>query len=178
MTLEQLGAMLDAFWRPVIDATLNSPFYMQYGLLVVFLYAATPNAIFIPNEVFWATLFFEAADKAQFLTTIIFITAVAGFLGDSAIYFATRAGSRRFIKGYHGKEELKTTHLFHKHKHIIFIIAPTIPIFSEGVLIFAAFKKLPFLKFAPFLLGGNFVKNIIEVSIFVSIGMGVGFIEF
>lgn len=176
--LEELGARIQEVWDPLIAATLQSPFYMQYGLLVVFLYSATPNALFIPNEVFWVTLFFETVDKANFLLVIVFITAIGGFLGDSLIYFITRKGLRYFTKGYKGKEELKTTHLFHKHRHIIFLIAPTIPVFSEGVLIFAAVKKLPFLKFAPYLLGGNFIKNIIEVSVFVLIGMGVGFIEF
>ncbi len=167
---------LEQLWEPIIQATIQSPIYISFGLGVVFLYAMTPNAFFIPNVALWSPLFFQAEDPQKFLVMIIFLTAVAGFIGDSIVYFGARRGMRFFIKGFRQKDSIKMNHLFHKYHRVIFVISPTIPFLSEGVLIFAAFKKLSFEKFSPFLLLGNFIKNIIEVIIFVSIMTGAGMI--
>jgi len=167
---------LEQLWEPIIQATIQSPIYVSFGLGVVFLYAMTPNAFFIPNVALWSPLFFQAEDPQKFLVMIIFLTAVAGFIGDSIVYFGARRGMRFFIKGFRQKDSIKMNHLFHKYHRVIFVISPTIPFLSEGVLIFAAFKKLSFEKFSPFLLLGNFIKNIIEVIIFVSIMTGAGMI--
>jgi len=165
---------IEQFWEPVVQATISHPIYMSFGLGVVFLYAMTPNAFFIPNVALWSPLFFQAEDQQRFLVMIIFLTSIAGFIGDSIIYFGARRGMRFFIKGFRQKDAIKMSHLFHRFHRVLFIISPTIPFLSEGVLIFAAFKKLSFEKFSPFLLLGNFVKNILEVLIFVSIMKGVG----
>ena len=167
---------IEQLWEPIIQATIQSPIYVSFGLGVVFLYAMTPNAFFIPNVALWSPLFFQAEDPQQFLVMIIILTAMAGFIGDSIVYFGARRGMRFFIRDFRKKDAIKMNHIFHRYHRAIFIISPTIPFLSEGVLIFAAFKKLSFEKFSPFLLLGNFIKNIIEVLIFVSIMTGVGII--
>lgn len=167
---------LEQFWEPLVQATIQSPFYMQYGLAIVFLYAMTPNALFIPNVAFWTPLFLEAVDPQKFIVMIIFLTGISGFIGDSLLYFGVRKGFHFLSRNFKTKDELKMSHWFHRFHRLIFIISPTIPFLSEGVLIFAAYKKLPFMKFSPFLLLGNFIKNIIEVIAFSSILVGVGMI--
>lgn len=174
--VELVFERLEQLWEPLIEATINSPIYVSFGLGIVFLYAMSPNAFFIPNVALWSPLFFQAEDTQKFLVMIIFLTAIAGFLGDSIVYWGARRGMRFFITGFRQKETIKMNHLFHKYHRVIFIISPTIPFLSEAVLIFAAFKKLSYEKFSPFLLLGNFVKNIIEVTIFISIMTGAGII--
>lgn len=172
MVLEKI----EQFWEPLIQATIQSPIYMQYGLVVVFLYAMTPNALFIPNVAFWSPLFFEAVDPQKFLVMIIFLTGISGFIGDSLVYFGVRKGFHFFDRNFKSKDAIKMSHAFHRYHRLIFVISPTVPFLSEGVLIYAAYKKLPFMKFSPFLLLGNFIKNIIEVLLFVSLMVGVGVI--
>ena len=166
----------EQFWDPLIQATLQNPFYLKYGLVVVFLYGLTPNTIFIPNVSFWSPLYFDAIDKENFLVMIITLTTISGFIGDTLIYFGAKHGFKFFIKNFKKKDEIRASHAFHKYHRLVFIFSPTIPILSEGALIFAAYSKLRYMKFAPFLLLGNTIKNIVEVTVFLTLMVGVGMI--
>ena len=121
--VELVFERLEQLWEPVIQATINSPIYVSFGLGVVFLYAMSPNAFFIPNVALWSPLFFQAEDPQKFLVMIIFLTAIAGFIGDSIVYFGARRGMRFFIRGFRQKETIKMTHLFHKYHRVIFVIS-------------------------------------------------------
>lgn len=169
---------LQIFQNDFIQLTLNSPFYQSFGLLVVFIYAATPSIVPIPNEAFWVPIYQQVPiiDQQTFLAKIVILLGVSGFLGDSAIYFAAKHGVKYFRKD-DKKAELKMTHWLHRYKHWIFIASPSawfLPSVPEIVLIGAAVKNLKYTSFWHYLLLGNVIRNAWGVALIAS---GINFLE-
>lgn len=159
MSCNNFLSQLSSVYQPIVDVTLASPIYHAYGVLVLFLYSMTPSFLFIPNEAFYIPLL--DAGVVQPLA-IVFIIGIGGTIGDSLIYFGSKHGFKFFTKDAR-KADVKVDKLlkhFHKHKWLIFLITPSIPAFGDLPLVYAGVKKVHYMSFIHYLIGGNFIRAI------------------
>lgn len=142
----------------------NNPNFMNYSTIIIFLYAMTPSFIMLPNEALILPVVLASNDKINTIVFLAVLSGIAGFFGDSLIYFLAKHGYRLFKKK--PIKMLDKKHWLHKHFVIIFLFSPWLLTFiglAEVPLVIAGIKHIHYYRIALFLFIGNMVRSVITI---------------
>jgi len=155
---------IEQILTPIFEEFTRNEIFQQLGVLITFLYSATPSIIPVPNEVLMAPLILAQPTAQQQLDQAIFLiilTSIGGFLGDSAVFFISKFHLHRIFHR-DAPDVPDEDDKFNKYGVVIFLFSPSLMIgagLAEVPLVIAGHKQYSFLRIAPFLLGGNLIRG-------------------
>ena len=135
---------------------LSLPFITNYGLLELFLVAATSSVLPIPTEPTIALLLSENVSPPVILLVLI----PASVLGASVGYLLGKYGIRRIIPFHNPEREEKVRAWFGKYGAALLIISPWIPFAGDLVPIVAGVEEFNPTSFLIIIFVGKAIKGI------------------
>ncbi|MEO9321652.1 MAG: VTT domain-containing protein [Nitrososphaera sp.] len=151
--LYSLGDML----RPIFEPIVHNPFFVQYGLLGLFLNGLFSSVVPIPTEFTTTALLLAGEDRLN----IFIVLAISSIAGGFLAYFLGRTGSMAF-RAFHAKPKASTEErsyaFLKKYGWVAIFISPWIPVFGDVVPIIAGTKNYEFGRFAVAMCVGKAVK--------------------
>ncbi len=154
----------EKFLTPIFVEFTKNEIFQQLGVLITFLYSATPSVIPVPNEVFMTPVILAQPTPQMQLDQAIFliiITSIGGFIGDSAVFFVAKHHLHKIIRR-DKPDEPDEEDKFNKYGLMIFLFSPSLMIgggLAEVPLIIAGHKQYSWFRIAPFLFGGNMIRG-------------------
>jgi len=143
---------------------ISSPFFKQFGLLVLFIWEASPTLFIpIPLLLFIIPLLYAGVSPLN----ILLVALGGSVIGNLSFYYIAKYSIIKLTKGE--AEEFDNSHFLHKHRSWIFVLAPLFFITGDGLMIYAGAKKMPIHQFVIPL----FIGNAIRVIVYVLIALGL-----
>ena len=146
-----LGQTIFTLIDPFYQSIIHSQFFINFGLLALFLVSAIPQILTITNEIIFVPLL--DADIHPFY--IVLVAGLGAVLGDFIEYNIGKGIN--IIRG--NKENAKADHLIHRYRLPIFLITPFLLIVGDIVLIIAGHERIGFKKIFPIVLVSQLIKK-------------------
>jgi len=147
-----------------IEAVINDPFFVKYGLIGLFLNGLLAAIIPIPTELTAIALL--AAGEAKF--TVYIVLAVSSIIGGFFAYYLGTTSSKVF-KFLHRKPKVKDAKrsykLLKKYGWVAIFFCSWMPIIGDFIPIVAGSTKYDFRKFAIAMSAGKAIKFVATVYI-------------
>lgn len=143
--------------RPIFEPIVHNPFFVQYGLLGLFLNGLFSSVVPIPTEFTTTALLLAGEDRLN----IFIVLAISSIAGGFLAYFLGRTGSMAF-RAFHAKPKASTEErsyaFLKKYGWVAIFISPWIPVFGDVVPIIAGTKNYEFGRFAVAMCVGKAIK--------------------
>jgi membrane protein YqaA with SNARE-associated domain len=140
-----------------IDAILNNPIFVKYGLVGLFLNGFLSSVIPIPTELATSAVLAYGEPKLNVFVVLSVSSVAGGFLA----YYIGRGGSR-LLNHFHKKPKEKDVdsgyRFLTKYGWIGIFFCSWIPVLGDVIPIVAGAKKYNFTKFALAMSTGKTVK--------------------
>ena len=162
-----MSALAIRYLRDLLNPIVHNPFFVQYGLLGLFLNGLFSSVVPIPTELTTTALLLAGVDR----TSIFIVLAVGSISGGFVAYVLGRSGNMlfRFLKPKSKQSaEDRSYRLLKKYGWVAIFVSPWIPILGDVVPIIAGTKKYDFVKFAIAMSSGKAVK-VLAIVYFSSI---------
>ena len=148
----------------VAQTILGSPFFKQFGLLVMFIWEASPTLFIpIPLILFMLPLVYAGVNQIDILAV-----ALAGsVIGDLLFYYLAKYSVLHI--GKKAEEEIDESHFLHQHRWLMFIAAPIFYLTGDAIMLYAGAKQMPVHKFIIPMFIGNAIR--ITFDLFIATGI-------
>lgn len=156
--IEKLRMSIFTDWHEII----NTPLFVHYGLLGLFLNSMLSSIIPIPTEVTLSALLLAGTSKTIVLAVLLASSITGGFIS----YYLGYSGNRilkRFYKMPEKQKEDRLNIIMSKYGWMAIFVSPWIPIYSDAIPIISGIKKFDLRKFTIAMVSGRIVKVVAVV---------------
>ncbi|MDQ3970642.1 MAG: VTT domain-containing protein [Thermoproteota archaeon] len=145
-----------------IDAIVNNPVFVKYGLVGLFVNGVLSPVLPFPPELTGSALILAGESKIL----VVLVLSASWILGGVLWYYAGSSGNKftkRWLHKYHDKEykkDKKSRRLLSKYGWAIILVSPWIPILGDFIPIVAGIKKYDSKKYIFAMSAGKIIKAI------------------